>query len=225
MSVKTAIKASVKRQTTLALRESVRRVSFELRLSRLHCRGAKKALQLSKNAPVRLNLGCGPNPKDGWINIDLFHSAADLQLDLREDWPFPENSASYIYSEHVFEHFEFLLEVPHFLREALRVLRPGGVFDVVVPDTEAILKAYGDPAASYWSTSKRWHPAWCHTELDRINYHFRQNGEHKYAWDAESLAWVLKEAGFTSISQRDFDPLLDTEDRRFGSLYMLARKP
>jgi len=143
-------------------------------------------------------------------------------LDLREKWPFPDNSASYIYSEHVFEHFEPLKEAPHFLREASRILKPGGVFDVVVPDTEAPLKAYGDPSASYWSASKRWHPEWCRTELDHINYHFRQDGEHKYAWDSETLAFALQSAGFTSISRREFDPALDTEDRRIGSLYMRA---
>jgi len=105
------------------------------------------------------------------------------------------------------------------------VLRPGGVFDVVVPDTQTVLQAYGDPDALYWLETKRWHPDWCQTKLDHINYHFRQNGEHKYAWDAETLARTLEAAGFTSILERDFDPKLDTEERRFASLYMSAKKP
>jgi predicted SAM-dependent methyltransferase len=198
----------------------------EWALFRLHRRESKRAQQLLRPLPVKLHLGCGPNRKEGWINIDLFDKRADLQLDLRENWPFPDNCASYIYSEHVFEHFEFHNEVPHFLGEAFRVLMPGGCFDVVVPDSGPPLKAYNDPHASYWSTeAKRWHPAWCETELDHINYHFRQDGEHKYAWDAETLQKALQKAGFKAVMQRAFDPELDTEDRRIGSLSMMSKKP
>jgi predicted SAM-dependent methyltransferase len=214
------------------MRDAVRLFLDEWELSRLHRREIKKVPRLLKTLPARLNLGCGPNRKDGWVNIDLFDSAADLRLDLREPWPFPDSSISYIYSEHLFEHFDFHNEVPRFLGEALRVLQPDGIFDLAVPDTEPALKAYDNPGAPYWSTAaEEWHPDWCETQLDHINYHFRQYDEfserdqHKYAWDAKTLERTLQAAGFTSISQRDFNPLLDSEARRVGSLYMMARKP
>ena len=126
----------------------------------------------------------------------------------------------------MFEHFDFHTEVPHFLAEALRVLEPGGVFDVVVPDTETPLKAYGDSNATYWTTlAKRWHPEWCQTQLDHINFHFRQDGEHKYAWDPDTLARTLKSAGFQCVGRREFDPGMDSKERELGSLYMTATKP
>lgn len=193
-----------------------------------HRRSTKKARQLLQSSPLKLNLGCGPNPKPGWVNIDLFAPTADLQLDLRGSWPFPDSSASYIYSEHVFEHFDFREEVPHFLSESLRVLQPAGVFDVGVPDTDWPLHAYGDPDHAYWPFAKAIHPDWCETQLDSINFHFRQCkewGEHKYAWDAETLARTLKQAGFGRIVRREFDPNLDSESRRTGTLYMRAIKP
>lgn len=208
------------------LREAERLVNLELRLSRIHRRAVKKAPKYWRMQPLKLHLGCGPNRKDGWVNVDLLDSGSDLQLDIREPWPFPGNSASYIYSEHVFEHFELHHEASHFLQEALRVLKSGGIFDVVVPDTEMALKAYGNPRSAYWpDAAKPWHPDWCQTELDHINYHFRQDGEHKYAWDAETLTRKLQSAGFISVSRREFNPMLDTDVRRVGSLYMLARKP
>jgi predicted SAM-dependent methyltransferase len=147
------LKRYVKSQTSLAMREAVRLFFDEWELSRLHHRAIRRVPHFLQRPPVKLNLGCGPNAKDGWVNIDLFNDKADLRLDLREPWPFPDNSVSYIYSEHAFEHFEFHLEVPRFLGQAIRVLVPGGIFDVVVPDTEPVLKAYGDQSATYWSTS------------------------------------------------------------------------
>jgi predicted SAM-dependent methyltransferase len=190
-----------------------------------HRRGAKQVSRFLRALPIKLNLGCGPNRKDGWVNVDLYDPAADLHLDLRDAWPFPDGSVSYIYSEHVFEHFDFQEEVPHFLQEALRVLEPGGIFDVAVPDTEAPLKAYGDPNATFWTVASKmqWHPG-CETQLERINYHFRQHGQHKYAWDAETLAKTLQTAGFRGIRRREFDSAMDSAERLM-SLYMLAQKP
>jgi predicted SAM-dependent methyltransferase len=153
----------------------------------------------------------------------------DLQLDLRENWPFPNGSVSYIYSEHVFEHFEFRKEVPHFLSEAFRVLHSGGgIFDVGVPDIQWVLQAYGHPEHEYWPLAKRKRPDWCETQLDFINFDFRQCtewGEHKYAWDEETLRRSLERAGFRSATRRQFDSTLDSERRRTGTLYMRATKP
>jgi predicted SAM-dependent methyltransferase len=221
-----ALKNCVRGQMSYGLWSATRQLRAEWKLNRIHRNGVRKAERLKNQKPIQLHLGCGPNLKEGWLNVDLFDSRADLQLDLRETWPFQDNSIARIYSEHVFEHFEFHVEAPHFLREAFRVLEPGGEFDVVVPDTEPPLKAYRNSDASYWSVeAKRWHPAWCETELDHINFHFRQDGEHKYAWDGETLGRTLKAAGFTAITRREFDPRMDTEERRIGSLYMKAAKP
>ena len=220
------LKSYLRSQTSYGLRDAKERFRDEWKLWCIHRREVKKAQRFITSQPLKLNLGCGPNRKEGWVNVDLYDPRADLRLDLREPWPFPADIASHIYSEHVFEHFEFHVEVPRFLAEARRILRTGGVFDVVVPDSNPAIKAYGNPGAAYWLTSaKRWHPEWCQTELDHINYHFRQDGEHKYAWDAESLARTLRDAGFTHVSQREFNLQMDTEDRRIGSLYMVGIKP
>jgi predicted SAM-dependent methyltransferase len=197
----------------------------EWRISRQHSCGLKKVGLFLQQSEKKLNLGCGPNPKQGWINIDLFDSHADLSLDLREKWPFADRSISHVYSEHVFEHFELHEEVSHFLSEARRVLQPGGLFDVGVPDTEWPLRAYGNPANPYWPFAKTVHPEWCETQLDHINYHFRQGIEHKYAWDYETLAMTLCKFGFTDIMRREFDPTLDADSRKTGTLYMRAIGP
>jgi predicted SAM-dependent methyltransferase len=224
------VKAYVKARTTAALRSALRHVAWEYRMCRRQQSALKKVPQFLGASPLKLNLGCGPQRKPGWVNIDLFDEGADLQLDLREPWPFPDGSVSYIYSEHVFEHLDFLEEVPHFLSESRRVLQTAGEFDVGVPDTEWPLRAWGNPDDEYWRLAKSLHPAWCETRLDSVNFHFRQDklhGEHKYAWDEETLVRTLKKAGFTSVVRRPFDPSLDSEARRTGTLYLraMAEKP
>jgi predicted SAM-dependent methyltransferase len=198
---------------------------MEARLSYRHWSAVRKTRRFMQGFPLRLNLGCGPNRKSGWLNIDLYDCGADLRLDLRERWPFPDSSVANVYSEHAFEHFEFSAEVPHFLAESLRVLQNRGVFDVGVPDTEWPLRGYGDPRNDYWPLALNWHPTSCETQLDHINYHFRQGEQHKYAWDEETLARSLRQAGFVGIARRAFDASLDSKSRRIGTLYMRAIKP
>jgi predicted SAM-dependent methyltransferase len=217
-------KKFVKSHTTYASRRALRDIAEEGRLYFRHCMALTKVPK-AKNRKLLLNLGCGPNLRPGWLNIDLFDSAAELHLDLRRRWPFPNGSVDFIYSEHVFEHFEFYSEVPHFLSESLRILRGGGTFDVGVPDTEWPLRSYGNLDDDYWRFAPTCHPGNCETQLDHINYHFRQGEQHKYAWDKETLRRSLSRAGFVSIVRRDFDPSLDSESRRTGTLYMRATKP
>jgi predicted SAM-dependent methyltransferase len=219
------LKDYVRSRTTYALRHAIRELGTEGRLFFRHLSAVRKAPQLLRGQPLRLNLGCGPNNRPGWLNIDLFDSAADLQLDLRRRWPFPDCSVEHIYSEHAFEHFEFYQEVPHFLSESQRVLEDGGVFDVGVPDTEWPLQGYGNPDHDYWSFAPTCHPKSCKTQLDHLNYHFRQDEQHKYAWDEETLTRSLKESGFVSIMRRPFEAALDSEARRIGTLYLRAIKP
>ena len=220
------IERTLKKRLTKGLSRALGRVRMELRLRHRHRSNLARARSLAAERPIKLNLGSGPNRKAGWINVDLFSDSADAQLDLREPWPFSEGSASHVYSEHVFEHFEIHDDAPHFLAESFRVLEAGGIFDVGVPDTEWPLRAYGDPSNEYWSLAKRlWHPSWCQTQLEHLNYHFRQDGEHQYAWDQVTLKGALERAGFVQVAVREFEADLDAVSRRIGTLYMRGHKP
>jgi len=203
---------------------AARKLRDEMRIMNTHRKSLRKARRLSAGG-LRLNCGCGPNVKEGWINIDGFAPTADLQLDLRRPLPFPPGAAAIIYSEHFFEHLEYPLETGAFLTESLRVLQPGGLFRVGVPDTEWPIIAYATGDARYFRlANERWHPRWCDTRMHNINYHFRQGTEHKYAYDYETLAKVLIQAGFSSVTRSEFDPAFDSESRRVGTLYVEARK-
>jgi predicted SAM-dependent methyltransferase len=103
-----------------------------------------------------LNVGCGSRFHPAWTNLDLV--AADpsvLAYDVRRGIPFPENSFEVVYHSHVLEHME-KSDARKFIAECVRVLKPGGVLRVAVPDLERIVRDYlteldaalsGDPAA------------------------------------------------------------------------------
>lgn len=89
-----------------------------------------------------LNLGCGDTVHAGWVNVDLDpHPPHVLGYDLRHGVPFPDGLFDAVYHSHVLEHMPRRV-APDFLRECLRVLRPGGVLRVAVPDLEGIARAY-----------------------------------------------------------------------------------
>lgn len=219
------IKQLLKRHTTNGFRSSLRHVRYEANAFRKHRKGIRNARKFSGQQHLKLHIGCGSKIKKAWINIDL-SPQADISLDVREPLPFLENSCSIIYSEHFLEHLDYPEHVDSFLTECYRILEPEGLFSVGVPDTEWPIAEYNrQMSEGYFEIAKeRWHPEWCQTEMEHINYHFRQNDEHRFAYDFKTLAHALSRAGFQKIKRREFDPDLDSEDRKFGTLYVHAVK-
>ncbi len=80
----------------------------------------------------KLNLGCGEDKKDGYINVDWSPLVKpDVAHDLNATpYPFEDNSVDLIEAFHVLEH----LEKPFALmKEFHRILKAGGVLHIKVP--------------------------------------------------------------------------------------------
>jgi predicted SAM-dependent methyltransferase len=202
---------------------SIVTVGREIRRDRRHRKSWKRAKRLPPGTDLRLNVGCGSKLKPGWINIDV-DGDAEFNLDVRRDLPFADASVSIVYSEHFFEHLEYFSEAQNFLREALRVLRPGGLFSVAVPDASLVLKSYVNGDYKFLRTLTPYRPDWSDTPMHHVNHAFRQRTEHKYSYDFDTLASTLLKAGFATAERRTFDPELDGPEREFESLYVDARK-
>jgi SAM-dependent methyltransferase len=91
----------------------------------------------------RLNLGCGPDYRPGWVNLDHdSRFSPDVEHDLdRFPYPFADGEFDLVYCSHILEHLEHLIEA---LAEVERILRPGGVVHVRVPHFSNGI-GYNDP--------------------------------------------------------------------------------
>ncbi len=89
-----------------------------------------------------LNLGCGYTFHPDWVNVDYSPTGPGvISHDLQTPLPFPDNHFDLVYHSHVLEHLP-KTKALQFLQECYRVLRPGGVIRVVVPDLEQIAQLY-----------------------------------------------------------------------------------
>jgi predicted SAM-dependent methyltransferase len=88
-----------------------------------------------------LNVGCGETFFADWTNIDIVARAGVEQHDIRDPLPFDDSSFVAVYSSHVLEHLTTTAG-RSFVHEMFRVLEPGGVCRVVVPDLETICREY-----------------------------------------------------------------------------------
>lgn len=166
----------------------VRRTASRARLTRLLPDGA------------RIQLGCGPNRFEGWINVDVDRRyRPDVVHDLRLGLPARPGSAELIYSEHVLEHLT-LAEGTRLLRDCRRALRHGGVMRIAMPDLRSLVDHY----LKDWR-NQAWLCERAYREIDSaarmLNYALREWG-HKYVYDSDDLEMRLRAAGFAEVHRR-----------------------
>jgi predicted SAM-dependent methyltransferase len=180
-----------------------------------------------------VNIGCGDLTKEGWINLDVATpNGVRYYYNALNPLPFATNSIEHIHAEHFLEHLEFL-DACQFLRECFRVLKLRGSLRIVVPDLEKYVSAYQVNDQDFFkklidlggSTTP------LTTRALVCNQMFRMEGAHKFAWDFETLARVLKESGFRTVELSEkgaVDPKyqIDGQDwwREVESLYVNASK-
>lgn len=98
--------------------------------------------------PLLVNIGCGRVWHKDWVNLDHQPTAPEVTaFDLRKRLPFEDSSADAVYASHILEHLDFR-EGKRVLRECHRVLKPGGILRIVVPDLEDLCRYYLDRLAA-----------------------------------------------------------------------------
>ncbi|MBN2198089.1 methyltransferase domain-containing protein, partial [Candidatus Wolfebacteria bacterium] len=197
-----------------------------------------------KNNNQKLHLGCGLNTPEGWLNVDGSWNAwlmkfsflrkiigklklipqkqlniawkSDILIhDLRKLLPFNDNSFKVIYMSHLLEHF-YLNEAKKLLKECFRVLKPGGILRVMVPDLEEMINNYikkennKEPKKEEELIAYNFMKGLNIREEKRLTTNFfyriyksvKDFHSHKWMYDEESLTFYFKKVGFCGVKKK-----------------------
>jgi len=118
--------------------------------ARLRPSARAPAVHPGTSTPVRLNVGCGPDPPDGWLNADRQPGPrVDLCGDIRDGLALADDAVDCIAAIHCLQDLPWDA-IAGALREMRRVLKPGGVLRVAVPDLDRAIDAYRRGDAGYF---------------------------------------------------------------------------
>jgi predicted SAM-dependent methyltransferase len=163
---------------------------------------------------LRLHLGCGKRYLPGFLHIDLADFPhIDHRADVRDLSFLPEGAAELVYASHVLEYFD-RAEAIDVLRGWRRVLKPGGVLRVAVPDFETLVGVYlrgGDLGAVLGPLYGRMIVQ--ALEGERTIY-------HRTAYDFPSLKAVLEQAGFSGVRRYDWRQTLHRDHDDHSQAYL-----
>jgi glycosyltransferase involved in cell wall biosynthesis len=174
--------------------QPLNRLQFEAKLpSGFSNQRATGKLPAKLPKPLLLNLGCGEDVREGFINIDLYSDNPEVvYMDIR-NIQLSDNSADLILANDVLEHFSHR-ETSLILKEWNRVLKPNGELILRVPSLKLQMKAY---------LEKKW-------DADVASYMIfggqtNPGDYHCTGFDPISIKKHLEAAGFRIEDLREYD--------------------
>ncbi|HET7416421.1 MAG TPA: methyltransferase domain-containing protein [Solirubrobacterales bacterium] len=183
---------------------------------------------MNAQGPRRLNWGCGTEPEPGWINSDIKEDpTVDISCDILEGLPLETGSIEYAVSIHALPELRLPDLVPA-LMELRRVLAPGGVLRLALPDLDRAIDAYrrGDSAYFHLIPDEDARSLSSKMIVQMLWY-----GYSKSLFTHEFIAELLQRAGFDAIEHcefrqtaSEFEEIVELDNRPEESLFVEARK-
>ena len=148
-----------------------------------------------------LNIGCGTKHVGGFVNMDIV-PPYDKKLDARQGLPYRELTVDGVYSEHFLEHLT-QAEGLGFLRECRRVLKPGGIVRVAMPDLDELIGRYASEDWRGDGDMFRLGFDWVANRCEMLNLGMREWG-HKHLYNEEELIRIAQMAGLNPTKRCQF---------------------
>lgn len=177
---------------------------------------------------TRLNWGCGSDPRPGWINSDTKDEpGVDLVCDIRDGLPLSSDSVDYAVSIHALPEVPYDDLVP-VLRELLRVLKPGGVLRIALPDLEKGVAAYHRGERDYFLVpDDEWEDIGSKLVVQLVWY-----GYSRTLFVRGFVDELLRKAGFTAVQHVSYretssphPDIIELDNRERESIFVEASKP
>ena len=155
-----------------------------------------------------IHFGCGPiilgSKSCDWVNVDISpENHPDIVMDyLKCSEIFGENAFDGGFSCHSLEHCNWPEGVQKFFSEAKKVIKPGGILRLVVPDLMKVCKKYisGESLRDIFDG-----PYWTYKDLPATRFLFWARGwEHTVLFDEQLLRELATDAGFTDFLVMQF---------------------
>jgi len=167
-----------------------------------------KYVVLSKYKNLKLNLGCGDEILEGYVNCDLYGDKADMIFDAATI-PFPDNSINEIRAYHLIEHFNFM-EGLQVLKEWFRVLKPEGKLVLETPDLlntcDQFVKSTENERIILYGHFFAW--PWIPGQA------------HYFLYTESQMNWSLEEIGFKNIKRVKPDSIYALANPQWENLYL-----
>jgi predicted SAM-dependent methyltransferase len=175
----------------------------------------------------RLNWGCGEHPEPGWINSDIKDvPGIDLPCDILEGLPLDADSIDYAVSIHALPEIPYTGLVPA-LQELRRVLKPGGVLRLALPDLDRAIMAYLNEDEDFFLIPNK--------DAESIGAKFVVQmvwyGYSRSLFTHDFAEEIVRAAGFTDVirceyreTASSFPEIVELDSRERESLFVEAIK-
>lgn len=177
---------------------------------------------------MNVQYGCGLSCPDNWLNFDTSPTLQAQKIpllgryitrgrvvfpdavqygDIVKGLPVKDASCDVLYCSHVLEHLS-LNDLRIALRNSYRLLKPNGVFRLVMPDFEFFIKEYLSNESSDSVIQFFRHTSLGLVErkkgiLNAIHANF-ENSRHFWLWDYKGIEMELRNVGFSKIRRAYF---------------------
>lgn len=153
----------------------------------------------------QLEIGPGSERLEGdWTTLDCVKRPGVVDVVCRwgeERLPFPDNTFELVHAAHVLEHVPWYQTVDA-LREAKRVLRPGGTLELHVPNFDVLIRAARSRSCldDHAESGLNGELHWMHWVAERLFHLGEEYDWHKACFNGNHLKWCLEKAGFGQIT-------------------------
>lgn len=96
---------------------------------------------IKNNEIKKMQIGCGPNFFEGWLNTDIDSNDRIAYLNAGVPFPIDSDSFDFVYSEHLFEHLRAEQQL-NMLSESYRILKKGGILRIATPNIDFLFDIF-----------------------------------------------------------------------------------